>query len=208
MMTRLSGDAWAKILRDWHEKRIRDDERLETERRVMNALGATDMEIEEMNETTAAPARKLLGCQTTGQCFCTGRCKRTAEEQAAHEALIAKPFVLGRDVFEPKPAHGPAPFDRAHPDAWIHEASCEAGTDSVPVQSALDTQIGGDHYKTMGEFQPWSVLQAWLTPEEFRGYMKGTAIAYLARERQKGGDQDVSKATHTLQGLIELLGAK
>jgi len=73
--------------------------------------------------------------------------------------------------------------------------------------SVLDTQEGGDHYKKLGDYQPWEVLKAWLTPEEFRGYMKGTAIAYLARERDKGGMLDIKKATHTLQGLVELHGS-
>lgn len=70
--------------------------------------------------------------------------------------------------------------------------------------SALDRQVAGDHYSKLGDYQPWEVLQHWLTPEEFRGYMKGTAIAYLARERDKGGDTDIEKALHTLQGLLEL----
>jgi len=34
--------------------------------------------------------------------------------------------------------------------------------------------------------------------------MKGTAIAYLAREQDKGGDMDIKKAAHTLHGLVEL----
>lgn len=71
--------------------------------------------------------------------------------------------------------------------------------------SASDTQIGGDHYKAMGEFQPWDVLAHWLTPEEYRGYQKGVAIAYLAREKAKGGDQDIRKAVHHLQRLVEEL---
>ncbi len=74
--------------------------------------------------------------------------------------------------------------------------------------SALDVQEGGDHYKKLGAYQPWEVLRRWLTPEEFRGYMKGTAIAYLAREQDKGGMLDIRKAGHTLQGLTELLGAE
>lgn len=74
--------------------------------------------------------------------------------------------------------------------------------------SALDVQEGGDHYKKLGAYQPWEVLRRWLTPEEFRGYMKGTAIAYLAREQDKGGMQDIRKASHTLQGLVELSGAE
>lgn len=74
--------------------------------------------------------------------------------------------------------------------------------------SALDVQVDGDHYKKLGAYQPWEVLRRWLTPEEFRGYMKGTAIAYLAREQDKGGIVDIQKACHTLQGLVELLGAE
>ena len=69
--------------------------------------------------------------------------------------------------------------------------------------SALDGQIGGSHYKDM-EVQPWQAMEAWLTPEEYRGYHKGVAIAYLAREQQKGGLQDIEKAIHHLQRLVEI----
>ncbi len=80
--------------------------------------------------------------------------------------------------------------------------------DAPEAVSVLNIQEGGDHYKKLGDYQPWEVLRRWLTPEEFRGYMKGTAIAYLAREQDKGGMLDIKKATHTLQGLTELLGAE
>lgn len=73
------------------------------------------------------------------------------------------------------------------------------------MTSASDTQVGGDHYKQLGEFQPWDVLRHWLTPEEYRGYQKGVAIAYLARERSKGGDEDIAKAVHHLQKLLEVV---
>lgn len=70
--------------------------------------------------------------------------------------------------------------------------------------SALNEQKGGDHYKKLGEFQPVAVLQKWLTPEEFKGYAKGTAIAYLAREQDKGGRLDIEKAAHFLELYLEL----
>lgn len=79
---------------------------------------------------------------------------------------------------------------------------------SKMMTQASDTQVGGTHYKDMGAFQPWDVLRHWLTPEEYRGYQKGVAITYLARERQKGGDTDISKAAHHLQKLVEVLGNK
>ncbi len=65
--------------------------------------------------------------------------------------------------------------------------------------SAKDNQVGGDHYRKLGAYQPWEVLAKWMTPEELRGYMKGTVIAYLAREQDKGGDTDIAKAMHTMQ---------
>ena len=73
------------------------------------------------------------------------------------------------------------------------------------MSNANQTQVGGDHYKSLGQFQPWDVLKHWLTPEEYRGYQKGVAIAYLAREQSKGGDQDIQKAAHHLQKLIEVI---
>lgn len=69
--------------------------------------------------------------------------------------------------------------------------------------SALDVQHGGSHYKDM-DVQPWEAMEAWLTEDEYRGYHKGVAIAYLARERSKGGLEDIEKAIHHLQRLVEV----
>ena len=72
--------------------------------------------------------------------------------------------------------------------------------------SVLDSQVGGDHYKKLGAYQPWEVCAAWLTSDELRGAAKLTAIAYLCREREKGGLEDIKKAVHTLQIYLELQG--
>jgi uncharacterized protein DUF3310 len=76
--------------------------------------------------------------------------------------------------------------------------------DYIEAKTALSKQVGGDHYNKLGSWQPWEVLKRWLTTDEFRGYMKGEAIVYLARERSKGGRQDIAKALHVLQGYLEL----
>lgn len=70
-----------------------------------------------------------------------------------------------------------------------------------------DTDVRQAHYRRLAELgaEPFKVLQAWLTPEEFRGYMKGSAIVYLARERLKNRDDDVQKATHHLLRLLEAI---
>lgn len=75
--------------------------------------------------------------------------------------------------------------------------------ESAP-SSALDIQEGGDHYKKLGHYQPWEVLSKWMKPDELKGFMKGTVIAYLAREEDKGGRLDIKKAMHTIQLYLEL----
>ena len=74
---------------------------------------------------------------------------------------------------------------------------------------AEDMQIGGTHYKEMGA-EPWGVLNQWLTPAQFKGFLLGTTVKYLARVNVKdvegkGGLQDIKKAHHTLTYLIEQL---
>lgn len=64
---------------------------------------------------------------------------------------------------------------------------------------ATSTQVGGDHYAKHGDMQPIHILREYLTPEEFRGWTKGSAIVYLLREADKGGDQDIAKARHHLE---------
>lgn len=74
-----------------------------------------------------------------------------------------------------------------------------------PTASPLDSQVGGDHYAKLGEYQPWIVLAKWMTADELRGFAKGTAMAYLARERDKGELQDIKKAVHTLELYLSLV---
>lgn len=66
------------------------------------------------------------------------------------------------------------------------------------------SQVGGDHYKKFGEYQPWEVLSKWLNPDELKGFMKGTVISYLAREQDKNGREDIEKAKHTLELYLKL----
>ena len=76
------------------------------------------------------------------------------------------------------------------------------------ADSALDGQVDGDHYKKMGIYQPWVVCAEWLSPEELKGFMKGTVVSYLARENDKGKRKDIKKALHSLQLYLELSEGK
>jgi hypothetical protein len=73
----------------------------------------------------------------------------------------------------------------------------------VPSTRADDLQVGGDHYKNMG-VQPWKAMESWMTPEQFAGFLRGNAIKYLARCDAKGGIDDVKKAKHYIEKLIEV----
>jgi hypothetical protein len=68
-------------------------------------------------------------------------------------------------------------------------------------------QVNGDHYRKM-TIQPWAAMEAWMTPEQFNGFLLGSAIAYLARFNSdgvgKGGTVDIQKAIHYLEKLVEV----
>lgn len=62
--------------------------------------------------------------------------------------------------------------------------------------NANDRQVGGTHYAA--EYQHWDfVLDAKLT------YLEGQFTKYLDRHAKKAGRQDLEKAGHYLQKLIE-----
>jgi hypothetical protein len=65
-------------------------------------------------------------------------------------------------------------------------------------------QVGGTHY-TDKKVQPWEAMESWLTKQEFCGFLRGNAIKYIARYADKGGIEDLKKARHYLDKLIEFL---
>ena len=81
----------------------------------------------------------------------------------------------------------------------------DAVTQFKPSDRADDLQVGGDHYKNMG-VQPWKAMESWMTPEQFAGFLRGNAIKYLARCDAKGGIDDIKKARHYIDKLVEVRG--
>lgn len=64
---------------------------------------------------------------------------------------------------------------------------------------AVDThQVGGNHYTKLA-IQPWEVIE-----NNQMGFFDGNALKYIMRFRAKGGVQDLEKARHYLDKLIEL----
>lgn len=68
----------------------------------------------------------------------------------------------------------------------------------VPKQpAALETQVGGDHYKNL-PIQPVIFCQ-----RNKLGYCESAVVKYVCRHRSKHGRKDLEKAIHYLQILIE-----
>lgn len=63
--------------------------------------------------------------------------------------------------------------------------------------SALQVQVGGDHYKSM-KIQPLEYIMANNIP-----FPEGNIIKYVSRWRKKNGMQDLKKAQHILSVIIE-----
>ena len=70
--------------------------------------------------------------------------------------------------------------------------------------NADEYQIGGTHYKDL-KVQPWNVMEAILTPEEFLGFIKGNIIKYSMRQgRKDGSHDDADKAIHYMAKLQQM----
>ena len=65
------------------------------------------------------------------------------------------------------------------------------------MSDPYDTQVGGNHYKDMA-----------IQPSEFINknrilFAEGNAIKYICRHNNKGGKQDLEKAKHYIDMIIE-----
>jgi len=67
-----------------------------------------------------------------------------------------------------------------------------------PQEGVNNIQHGGTHYKDKS-VQPWDYIAA-----NGLGYFEGNVVKYVSRWREKGGVEDLRKARHYLDKLIEL----
>ena len=70
-------------------------------------------------------------------------------------------------------------------------------TTQKEAKSALDYQVGGNHYHQM-KYQPLSFIM-----ELGLNFCEGNIVKYVARYKFKNGLQDLKKAQHYLKFLLE-----
>lgn len=63
---------------------------------------------------------------------------------------------------------------------------------------AKELQVGGNHYKDL-KIQPIEYIHA-----NGLDYFEGNVVKYITRHRKKNGKQDLEKAKHYIDLLIEL----
>jgi hypothetical protein len=83
------------------------------------------------------------------------------------------------------------PSQRAHADSYGLERIKGEG------MKANDKQVGGNHYSSK-KIQPWDFIVS-----NDIGFLAGNAIKYLARYKDKNGEQDIRKAIHYCEKLLE-----
>jgi len=81
------------------------------------------------------------------------------------------------------------PWDTGRPETGVAQQPTPA--------RANDTQVAGDHYKQF-KYETWDVILDWGL-----GYLDGNAVKYLSRWRHKNGIEDLKKARHYIDKLIE-----
>lgn len=62
---------------------------------------------------------------------------------------------------------------------------------------ALETQVGGDHYKTL-KIQPVEYILA-----NNLGWCEGNIVKYVTRHKQKGERKDIEKVIHYAQMILD-----
>lgn len=69
----------------------------------------------------------------------------------------------------------------------------------MELMSEFDTQVGGSHYKDM-PIQPLEFIV-----KNGLDFLQGNVVKYVVRYKNKGGVEDLRKARHYLDLMIELM---
>ena len=85
------------------------------------------------------------------------------------------------------------------PVPWQTDTS---GDDLEERPVSIDNVNSPSHY-TEGGIECIEAIEAQLTPEEYKGFLKGNCVKYLWREKHKGGIESLQKAEWYLKRLID-----
>lgn len=121
------------------------------------------------------------------------KCEETSKED--HLSLSKNPFL---DQFKQT---------ECGEDAYLKNKSDKLGQINKDVSGfwTIDKSISA--YSNM-EIQPMTAMQSWMPKEQYKGFVRGNVIKYVARYEVKGGVEDLKKAKDYLYELIKLEESK
>lgn len=124
-------------------------------------------------------------------------CGRENMEQKLNEATALNELRRGLSDIKGKGLEGLKGLNSG--PTWLGNGTAEKSSNTnVKPQTANAAQYGGTHYLTK-TIQPWDFITA-----NDIGFLEGCAIKYLSRWRDKGGLDDIRKAIHFCEKLIEV----
>ena len=92
-------------------------------------------------------------------------------------------------------------WEKAREEAEEHYADSTGVYNKMEAElfnkSSLATQVGGGHYKDMA-IQPAEYSQ-----KNGLNYLEAATVKYVSRHKNKNGRQDIEKAIHCLELLLE-----
>ena len=97
--------------------------------------------------------------------------------------------------------------DGVCPVPWatkITDEQEEVEFEALDERPALIDNVNHPAHYTDGGIECIEAIEAQLTPEEYRGYLKGNCVKYLWREKHKGGTESLEKAQWYLNRLVVL----
>ena len=89
--------------------------------------------------------------------------------------------------------------------------ACYCSEDACPLdipEKKEDDSVNHPSHYTQGTVECIDAIESSMTPEEFRGYLKGCLMKYIWRYQHKGGMEDLKKARWYLDRLIKFWGGK
>ena len=98
-------------------------------------------------------------------------------------------------------------FEPVKNEEDIAVSDCPGGVCPVPwatdkERPVLTDNVNHPSHYTDGGIECIEAIEAQLTPEEYRGYLKGNVAKYVWREKHKGGIESLQKAEWYLKQLI------
>jgi hypothetical protein len=122
------------------------------------------------------------------------KCRKIIREKPLSERMDGAP-----DRVDSSNSAGPSPLrscSRCGSRKWAgrnDDCCSDCYGHTVAAKTADDMVNHPPHYKA-GDIECIDAIKAALTPEEYRGYLKGNVLKYTWRERFKGGIESMKKA--------------